>query len=118
MNVVGFGSGLAGLIKTFPGVVPPANIHHGHAALVMLVRSARILLSNGLHTLLGDFDVHTRTVRELFAGALENLFELLLGAGEFLLVKEGKSFVVEFELSLDAGVDHFDSATLRWVRRS
>ncbi|MCU1241673.1 MAG: hypothetical protein JWO71_2399 [Candidatus Acidoferrum typicum] len=118
MNVVGFGSGLARFIKTFPGVVPATNIHHGHAALVMLVRGAGILFSNGLHALLGNFDVHTRTVREFFAGPLENLFELLLSAGEFLLVKEGKGLVVEFELSLDAGINHFDSATLRRVRSS
>ncbi len=118
MNVVGFGSGLSRFIKTFPGVVPAANIHHGHAALVMLIGCARILHSDRLHTLLSNFDVHTRTIRELFAGPLENFFELLLGAREFLLVKEGKSFVVEFELGLHAGVNQFDSATLGRVRRS
>src|ERR1700722_3075192 len=100
MNVVSFGSRLASFIEAFPGVVPSADIHHGHAALVMLIRGAGILFSNGFHTLLGDFDMHTRAVRELFAGTLENLFELLLGAREFLLVKERKGFVVEFELSL------------------
>ena len=117
MNVVGLRSGLASFIKTFPGVVPAADIHHGHAALVMLVRSAGVLFSNGFHTLFCDFDVHTRTVRELLAGALEDLFELLLSAGKLLLVKEGKGFVVELELSLDAGINHFYPATLRRMGR-
>ncbi len=117
MDVVGFGSGLACLVKTFPGVIPAANIHHSHTALVMFIRGARILLGDGLHTLLSNFDVHTRTIRELFAGALKNFFEFLLGAREFLLMKEGECFVVELELSLNTGVNEFDPATLRWVWR-
>ncbi len=118
MNVVGFGGGFASFIQTFPRVVPAANIHHGHAALIMLVGGARILFSNGLHTLLSNFDVHTRTIRKLFAGAFQNLFEFLLGAREFLLVKEGESLVVEFELSLYSGVNQFDAATLGRMGRS
>lgn len=117
MDVVGFGSGLACLVKTLPCVVPAANIHHSHTTLVMLIGSARILLGDGLHALLSNLDVHTRTIRELFAGALQNLFKFLLGARELLLMKEGKRFVVELELSLNPGVNQFDPATLRWVRR-
>ena len=105
MNVVGFRSGLTRLIEAFASIVPSANIHHGHTALIMLIGSARILLSGGLHALLSYFDVHARTIRQLFAGAFENLFQLLLGTREFLLMKEGKSFVVEFELGLHAGVN-------------
>jgi len=118
MNVVGFGSRLPRFIETFPGIVPAANIHHSHAALIMLIRGARILLSNGLHALFSNLDVHAGTIGQLFARTLENLFELLFGAGKFLLVKETKSFVVEFELSLHSGVNHFDATTLGWMRRS
>ncbi len=32
-------------------------------------------------------------------------------------MKEGECFVVELELSLNAGVNEFDPATLRWVWR-
>ena len=39
-NVIGFGRELAGFVETFACVVPAAEIHHGHAALVMLVESA------------------------------------------------------------------------------
>ena len=63
MNVVGFGSGLASFVEALEGVVPDADVHHGHATLIVLVGGARILLGSRLHALLGDFDVHARTVR-------------------------------------------------------
>ena len=70
------------------------NVHHGDAALVMIFGGFGILLVARLHALLGDFDVHASAVGEFFAGAFENLFQFLLGAGEFLLVEERQSFIV------------------------
>jgi hypothetical protein len=118
MNVVGFGSGLARFVEAFAGVVPAADVHHGHTALIVLVGGARILLGNRFHALLGDFDVHARAVGKLFAGTFQNPFQLLLGAREFLLVKEGEGFVVEFKLCLHTGIDQFDAATLGRMGRS
>jgi hypothetical protein len=117
MNVVGFGSGFAGFVETFAGIVPAADVHHGHAALVMLLRGVGILLLRRLHALLGDFQVHARAVREFLAGAFQNFFKFLLGAGEFLLMKKGQGLVVDFELRLDARVHKLDTPTLGGRRR-
>jgi hypothetical protein len=65
-----------------------------------------------LHALLGDFQVHARAIGEFLAGAFENFFKFLLGAGEFLLMKEGQGFVVDLELRLHQGIDQFDTPTL------
>jgi hypothetical protein len=113
MNVIGFRRGLAGFVETFARVIPAADIHHGHAALIVLVRGLGIELVTGLHALFGDFDVHAGAIGKFFAGAFENLFELLFGLGEFLLMKEGERFIVELELRLDARVDHLDATALR-----
>ena len=80
MNVVGFGRGFAGFDEAFAGVVPAADVHHGHAALVMLLGGAGILFRGRLHALLGDLDVHAGAVGEFFAGAFQNFFEFLLGS--------------------------------------
>jgi hypothetical protein len=56
--------------------------------------------------------VHARAIGEFLARTFENFFKFLLGPGEFLLMKEGQSFIVDFELRLDAGVDKFDTPTL------
>jgi hypothetical protein len=61
--------------------------------------------------------MHAGAIGEFLAGAFENFFQFLLSAGEFLLMKESQSFVVNFELRLDARVDQLDAATLRWRRR-
>jgi hypothetical protein len=56
--------------------------------------------------------VHARTIGEFLAGALENFFQLLLGASEFLLMKESQGFIVDFELGLDEGINELDTSTL------
>src|SRR2546430_9010511 len=84
--MVGLGGGFAGFIETFASVVPAADVHHGDATLVMLVRGAGILLVRRLHALLGDFQMHARAIGEFLAGAFENFFKFLLGASEFLLI--------------------------------
>ena len=112
VDVVGFGRGFAGFVETFAGVVPAADVHHSHAALIVLFGGARILFLGRLHALLGDFYVHARAIREFFAGAFENFFELLFGSGEFLLMEEREGLVVNFELGLDARIDQFDTTTL------
>ena len=117
VNVVGFRRGLAGFQKAFAGFVPAANIHHGHATLVVLLSRAGIFFLKRLHALLGDFHVHAGAVGKLLAGPLENFFELLLGAGKFLLMKECQGLVVDFELRLDEGVDELDAAPLDGVGR-
>src|SRR6266849_923461 len=89
VNMVGLGGGFAGFIETFASVVPAADVHHGDATLIMLVRGAGILLVRRLHALLGDFQMHARAISEFLAGAFENFFKFLLGASEFLLMKEG-----------------------------
>jgi hypothetical protein len=63
------------------------------------------LLLRRLHALLGDFQVHARTIGEFLAGAFENFFQLLLGASEFLLMKQSQGFIVDFELGLDEGIN-------------
>jgi len=61
--------------------------------------------------------MHARTVGEFLAGAFQNFFKFLLGTGEFLLMKEGQGFVVDFELRLDKGIHEFDTAPLGRGRR-
>jgi hypothetical protein len=78
----------------------------------MFIRSAGILLLRRPHALLGDFHVHARAIGEFLAGAFENFFQFLLGASEFLLMKESQSFVVDLELRLDAGINQLDTPTL------
>src|SRR5713101_6004177 len=117
VNMVGLGRGLAGFVETFAGIVPAADVHHGDAALIMFIRSAGILLLRRLHALLGDFHVHARAIGEFLAGAFEYFFQFLLGTSEFLLMKESQSFVVDFELRLNTGVNQLDTPTLggrRW----
>ena len=118
MNVVGFGCGFAGFVEAFARVVPTADVHHGDAALVVLVDGLGIRLVARLHALLGDFEVHASAIGEFFAGAFENFFELAFGFGEFLLMKEGQGFVVELQLSLNTRVDHLDAAALGGMRWS
>jgi len=61
---------------------------------------------------LGDFYVHAGAIGESLARAFQNFFKFLLGAGEFLLMKEGQRFIVDFELRLDERVDELDTPTL------
>jgi hypothetical protein len=112
MNMVRLGSRFAGFQQTFARIVPAADVHHSDAALVMLFGGAGILFEGRLHALFGDLDVHAGAIGELFAGAFQNFFEFLFGPGEFLLMEEGQSFVVDFELGLNARVDELDTATL------
>jgi len=56
--------------------------------------------------------MHARAIREFFARALQDFFKFLLGAGEFLLMKEGQGFVVDFKLRLDAGINQLDTPPL------
>jgi hypothetical protein len=56
--------------------------------------------------------VHASAIGEFLAGAFENFFKFLLGAGKFLLMKEGQGFIVEFELRLDERVNQLDTPTL------
>jgi hypothetical protein len=56
--------------------------------------------------------VHASAIREFLAGAFENFFKFLLGAGEFLLMKEGQGFVIDFELRLDERIDQLDTPPL------
>ena len=116
VNMVGFGRRFAGLDEAFAGVVPTADVHHGHAALVMFLCGARIQFGRGPHALLGDLDVHAGAVGELFAGAFQNFFEFLLGASKFLLMEERQSFIVDFELRLNERIDELDTAALVGVR--
>jgi hypothetical protein len=83
----------------------------------MLIRRMGILLLRRLHALLGDFQVHARAVGKFLAGAFHDFFKFLLGAGEFLLVKEGEGLIVDFELRLDARVNQLDTSTLGGRRR-
>jgi hypothetical protein len=118
MNVVGFGRGFARFVEAFARIVPAADVHHGDAALVVLVGGLRILLVARLHALFGDFQVHASAIGELFTGTFENFFEFAFGFGEFLLVEERKGFVVELELSLDTRVNELDTAALGRMRWS
>ena len=118
VDVVRLGGRFAGFVETFAGVVPAADVHHGHAALIVLFGGARILFLRRLHALLGDLYVHARAIGEFFAGAFENFFEFLFGSCEFLLMEERKGLVIDLELRLDARIDQFDTTTLggrsRW----
>ncbi len=71
----------------------------------MLIGSARILLLARFHALFGDAQVHARTVGQSLTGSFENFFQLLLGTREFLLVEEGKRFIIYFELRLYPRID-------------
>ncbi len=118
MNVVGLRGSFAGLDEAFPRVVPPADIHHRHAALIMFVRRARILLMRRLHPLFCDAHVHARAISKFFAGSFKNFFQFLFGSSEFLLVKQRQGFVVELELSLNARIDQFHTPALCGRRRT
>jgi hypothetical protein len=54
----------------------------------VLFEIARILFLRRLHALIGDLDVHSSAVGQFLAGALDNFFQLLLGALKFLLMEE------------------------------
>jgi hypothetical protein len=116
VNVVGFGRGFASFIEAFACIIPAPDVHHGHAALIVLVGSAGILLVRGLHALVGNLEVHAGAVGELFTWTFQNLLELLFGASELLLMEKGQGFIVEFQLGLHAGIDHFHPAALGRVR--
>ena len=117
VNVIGFRRGFAGFVETFAGVVPAANVHHGDAALIVFFGGAWIQFLRRLHALLGDFQMHARAIGKLLARAYQNFLKFLLGLGEFLLMKEGQSFVVNFELGLHARIDQFDATALGGRRR-
>ena len=117
VNVIGLGRGFAGFIETFARIVPTADIHHRHATLVMLFRGVRILFLRRLHALIGNFQVHARAIGQFLAGSFQDFFQFLLGAGEFLLMKKGQGFIVDFELRLDARVNQLDTPTLGGRRR-
>src|SRR5256885_16310981 len=117
MNVVRLGRSFSGFVEAFTRVIPAPDIHHGYTALVVFFRGTRVLLRARLHTLLSDLDMHTGAIAEFFAGAFKDLLQFLFGAREFLLVKQGQSFVVELELRLDTRVHQLDATPLRWVRR-
>lgn len=116
-DVVGFGSELARPVKTFPGIVPAAKVHHGHPALIVLFGGLGILLLRRLHALFCNFQMHASAVGELLARAFENLLQFLLGALKSLLMKMDQSLIVDFHLSLDARIDQLDAASLGRVGR-
>jgi hypothetical protein len=60
--------------------------------------------------------VHLRAVGQFLTWALDDLFEFLLSLSVFLLMEEGKRFVVRFHLRLDKGINQFYAATLHWGR--
>jgi hypothetical protein len=113
VNVVQLGSKLARLLETLPRLVPAAQVHHGNTALVMIFRRFWILLGGRFHSLFNNAQVHAGAICKFLTGALEDLFEFLLGALKLLLMKEGHGLLVDFHLCLHSGVHHFDTATLR-----
>jgi hypothetical protein len=54
-----------------------------------------------------------RAIGKFLAGPLEDLFQLLFGTLEFLLVEESHGLFVDFHLGLHARVNHLDATTLR-----
>src|SRR5467141_3190622 len=44
VNMVSFGRGLASFVETFAGIIPTADVHHRHAALVVLIGGVGISL--------------------------------------------------------------------------
>jgi hypothetical protein len=77
-------------------VVPAAEIHHGHAALVVLVESLGIVLLRRLHALLGDANVHFGAVGKFFAGA--GIFELRVEVFSEIGIKLSDQIKFLFEL--------------------
>jgi len=78
----------------------------------MIFSGARVLLVARLHTLFGDLQVHASAIGKLPAGPFKNFLELLLGAGKFLLMKQGESFIIKLELGLNARINQFHTAAL------
>ena len=117
VNVIGLRRGFAGSLQALARIIPPANVHHGYAALIMLVGGAGVLLGARLHALLGDIDVHAGAVGKPFTGSFKNFFQFLLGFGKSLLVKERQRLIVNFELRLNAGIDELDASALGRRRR-
>ena len=74
MDMIGFGSQFAGLLETLPSLVPSAQIHHGHAALIMILGSFGILIGKRFHALLSDAKMRARTVCKFLAGTRDDLF--------------------------------------------
>lgn len=118
VNVVRLGRGLSSAIQALSCVIPAADIHHRHAALIVLVCGLGILLVTWFHALFGNLQVHASAIGKFLAGPLKDLFEFLLGFGKLLLVKQRQRFVVELELRLNAGIDQLDAAPLGRMLRS
>src|SRR4029077_12253129 len=76
-NVIGLRRQLASFVQTFARVIPASEVHHGYAALVVLLKGARILFLRRLHALFRDLDVHAGAVGEFLAGALDDFFQFL-----------------------------------------
>ena len=112
MDMIRLGRGLARFIEALARFIPSPDVHHRHAALVMLFGAARILFLRRLHALVDNFQVHTRAVGKFLAGPLQHVFEYLLGAREFLLMEQSQSFIVSFELLLHPRIDQFHAAAL------
>ena len=112
MDMIGFRSKLASFLKTLSSFIPAAQIHHGHAALIMILGSFGILIGKRLHALLGDAEMRARTIGKFFTGTGNDPFELLFGTLKFLLVEERHGFFIEFHLCLDERVHHFNTAAL------
>jgi hypothetical protein len=117
MNMVSFGSKLAGLFETLARLIPAAEIHHGHTALVVVFGGLGILIVSWLHALFGDAQVGTRAIGQFPAGASDDLLEFQFGALKFLLVEKGHGLFVDFHLGLDQGIDELDAAVLRGLGR-
>ncbi len=113
MNVIRFGRELTGFLKTLASFVPPAQIHHGNATLIMVFGTSRILVSGRLHALFRDAQMGTRAVSQFLAGAGDNALKFLLGALKFLLMEKAHRLFVEFHLGLHERVNHFNSTALR-----
>jgi len=112
VDVIGLGGEFAGPVEAFAGFIPAAKVHHGDAALVMVFGGLGILIHGRLEALFDDAEMHAGAIGELTAGTGKDLFELLLGALELLLMEEGHGLFVEFHLGLDVRINHFDTAAL------
>ena len=112
-DVVHFGSKLTGFPERFARFVPPAEVHHGHAALIIVIGCTRVQLGRGFQSCLDDAQMHARSIGKLFAGTGENLFQFLPSAHQLLLLEEDDCLFVGLELSLNVRVAKLDAAALR-----
>ena len=115
VHVICLGRKLARLLEAFARFVPAAQVHHGHATLIVILGRFGVVLRGWLHALLNNAQMGARAICEFFARTFENLFQLLLRTLEFLLMEKTHSLFIQLHLCLNAWIDQFNAATL-WVR--